>query len=140
MPKFIPIGILIGQSQQPATLLKGDNSMHELSVINSIHSIVLRHAALHKVRKITAIHLEVGALSDLEDRWMQHYFDFISKGGIAEGARLVIERTPAVMQCADCGSSFEMGKTRDGCCPQCGSKSLALVGGKQYLIKNMEAL
>ncbi|MGC9194387.1 MAG: hydrogenase maturation nickel metallochaperone HypA [Syntrophobacteraceae bacterium] len=114
--------------------------MHELSVISSIHQIVLKHAAIHKVRKITAIHLEVGAFSDLEDQWMQHYFDFISKGGIAEGARLVIERPPAVMGCADCGASFEIGKTQEVCCPQCGSKNLNLVSGRQYLIKNMEAL
>ena len=45
--------------------------MHELPVINSILSVVLKHAAANQVKKVVAIHLQVGEMSDLEDAWMQ---------------------------------------------------------------------
>jgi hydrogenase nickel incorporation protein HypA/HybF len=116
--------------------------MHELPVINSILVIVLKHAAANRVQKIVAIHLQVGVLSDLEDTWMQQYFDYVSKGSLAEGAKLVVERIPAVMRCAGCGHSFEI-NIKDGVkpvCPECKGESHNLVSGREYYIKNMEVL
>lgn len=116
--------------------------MHELPVINSILSIVLKHAAQHQVQKVVAIHLRVGVMSDLEDQWMQQYFDYLSKGGVAEGAKLVIERVPAVMCCSACSASFEI-DVKSGTkpvCPACGGEKHSLVSGREYYIKNMEVL
>jgi hydrogenase nickel incorporation protein HypA/HybF len=115
--------------------------MHELPVMQSILSIVVRHAAMHQVKKVHAISLIVGALSDLEDEWMQRYFDYVSKGTVAEGARLKIERTPAVVSCTGCGHNFEVDKTRMDAitCPECGGQKFTLVSGRGYHIKDMEA-
>jgi len=116
--------------------------MHELPVINSILGIVLKHAAINQVQKIMAIHLQVGAFSDLDDACMQQYFDYVSKGSLAEEAKLVIERIPAVMRCAACGHSFEI-NLKDGTkpvCSECGGESHSLVSGREYTIKNMEVL
>jgi hydrogenase nickel incorporation protein HypA/HybF len=115
--------------------------MHELPVIQSILEIVLKHAETHRVKKVHAIGLMVGALSDLEDEWMQRYFDYNSKGTIAEGAKLKIERIPAVLLCSACGHRFEVDKTKmDGmACPTCRAQKFTLVSGREYHIKNMEA-
>lgn len=48
--------------------------MHELSIMTRILEIVIQQAETHGVRKVRAIDLEVGMLSDLEAQWMQHYF------------------------------------------------------------------
>ena len=116
--------------------------MHELPVINSILAVVLKHAAANQVRKIVTIYLQVGALSDLEDTWMQQYFDHLSKGGVAEGAKLMIERIPAVTRCSACGFDYEL-NIKDGVkpvCPSCGGDKHNLVTGREYYIKNMEVL
>lgn len=115
--------------------------MHELPVIQSILSIVLRHADMHHVKKVHAIGLSVGRLSDLEEDWMQKYFDHLSAGTKAEGARLKIEWVQAVLSCEECGKHFEIDKTKlDGItCPACGQKKFSLVSGKEYHIKDMEA-
>ena len=115
--------------------------MHELPVMQSILSIVIRHAAMHHVQKVHAIGLSVGTLSDLEEDWMQKYFDHLSAGTVAEGARLKIEWVPAVLSCEGCGKHFELDKTKlDGItCPSCGQKKFSLVSGKEYHIKDMEA-
>jgi len=116
--------------------------MHELPVINSILKVVMKHAVTNNVNKVVAVHLQVGELSDLEDKWMQQYFDYLTKGGIAEGARLVIERMPVVMKCEDCGVSYEanLKENKKLLCPECGSEKNTLISGREYFIKNMEAI
>lgn len=114
--------------------------MHELPITESILKIVLKHAERNRVRKVIAVHLQVGKLSDLEDEWIQHYFDYLSKGTLAEGAKLKIERTPILVQCTACSNSYEaeMSKTDAFVCPACGEKGGTLLSGKEYTIKEME--
>lgn len=117
--------------------------MHELPVIESIMNICLKHANENHVQKIFAIHLEIGKLSDLEDEWMQSYFDHLSKETIAEGAKLKIKRTPVVMKCANCGETFEVDIRAESeiRCPQCQTdKDHTLISGREYKITNMEVI
>ena len=67
--------------------------MHELQITERILDVVLKHAAGQDVSKVVRIHLRIGALSDLEDEWIQHYFDYLSRGTVAENAQLAITRT-----------------------------------------------
>ena len=121
---------------------KEDFAMHELPVINSILKVVLKHAADNNVKKVVAVHLQVGELSDLEDKWMQQYFDSLAKDTIAQGARLVIERIPVVMKCSDCGMSYTVNIKEDKSlvCPECGSDKHTMVSGREYFIKNLDAI
>jgi hydrogenase nickel incorporation protein HypA/HybF len=115
--------------------------MHELPVMQSILSIVLRHASMHRVTRVHAISLTVGELSDLEQEWMQKYFDHLSKGTPAEGARLKITWVKAVLSCDSCGCRFDMDRSRQGelVCPACGRERFSLVSGREYRISEMEA-
>lgn len=116
--------------------------MHELPITESILGVVLKHAHANKVTKVTAIHLRIGKLSDLEDEWIQRYFDYISKGSVAEGARLVIERSPVMVQCNACRESFELDvqNMENSACPACGEKGITLLSGREYYIKEMEVV
>ena len=76
--------------------------MHELPITESILRVVLKHAETNKVRRVVTIHLQIGKLSDLEDEWIQRYFDYLSKGTLAEGAKLKIERmNPLIFEIAE---------------------------------------
>lgn len=114
--------------------------MHELSVMKSILDIVVKHAEINHVRKVRAIELKVGMLSDLEEEWMQRYFDYLSKDTIAAKAELRIQWNPIIFQCRECSTSFEIERTglQEAACPSCGQKKLTLVSGREYRIKNME--
>lgn len=120
---------------------KGD-PMHELQVTESILNIALKHSPADKVKKIIAIHLTIGELSELEDEWLQHYFDYLSKGTLAQGAKLVIERSPIRMECNACNHPFQI--KRDGIkhieCPQCHHHQCTLISGREYHIKHLEVL
>jgi hydrogenase nickel incorporation protein HypA/HybF len=114
--------------------------MHELPITESILKIVLKHAETNNVRQVVAIHLQIGKLSDLEDDWIQRYFDYLSKGTLAEGAKLKIERMPIMLQCSACFTSYEAeaAKLGDVVCPNCGQKDSTLLSGREYYIKDME--
>jgi len=116
--------------------------MHELGITKNIFTIVIRHARVNRVKQVVAVHLKIGALSDLEDEWIQRYFDYLSRGSVAEGARLRIDRVPVAFQCESCSCLFETNikMVKEIQCPECQSRSCRLISGDEYRIENMEVL
>ena len=116
--------------------------MHELPVTESILNIALKHARAHNVERIVSISLRIGELSDLVNEWVQHYFDYLSKDTIAEGAKLDIERSPVVFRCDGCEKSFQVDikKIKEVICPDCGGKKNTLISGREYYIKNIAVI
>lgn len=117
--------------------------MHELPVIERISDIVIRHAVKNNVKKVVTVRLMVGELTDLLDEWMQKYFEYCTKDTIAEGAKLEIERIPAVMRCNSCSREFQVEKEKleSISCNACGEeKNFQLISGSDYFIKEMEAI
>lgn len=114
--------------------------MHELAVTKSIFSIVEKHALKNRVKKVITINLEIGALSDLQNEWIQHYFDHLSKGTIVEGAKLCITRIPAIFKCNDCNSTFQINSLlhEELKCGSCNSQKVMFLSGKEYTVKDME--
>ncbi|MGD8362650.1 MAG: hydrogenase maturation nickel metallochaperone HypA [Gemmatimonadota bacterium] len=114
--------------------------MHELPVTRSILGIVLRHAEANNVERVVAIHLQIGALSDLEAEWLQTYFDHLSRGTVAEGATLRVRRSPLTFRCADCSHDFAVTREELGTaqCPLCGSGDASIRSGTGYTVDSME--
>lgn len=114
--------------------------MHELPITESILKIVLKHAQMNNASKVMSVHLQIGKLSDIEDEWIQRYFDYLSKDTIAAGAKLKIERMPAMVKCNACSHIYEADIQQMGnlTCPVCGGTQGTLVSGREYHIKEME--
>jgi len=113
--------------------------MHELSVTESILSIVLKHAQTHKAEKVLAINLRIGELSELVGDCIQHYFDYLSKGTIAEGAIIDVEKSPITFQCKECAHTFEVSfkDSKDFSCPRCRGIKCSLISGREFYIKDI---
>jgi hydrogenase nickel incorporation protein HypA/HybF len=116
--------------------------MHELPVTESILNIALKHASKADVKKIISISLKVGEMSDLEDEWIQKYFDYLSKDTMAEGAKLRIERVPVTMRCNSCSEVYQVNIRENGDfkCPACSCDSTEMVSGREYHVKDMEVI
>jgi len=114
--------------------------MHELPVINKILRIVLNRARENRVTRIKTINLKIGALSDLEEEWMQRYFAYLSRETPAASARLAVERIPARVQCRHCGECFalDLSSSEPETCPSCGHSSSVPVSGTGYFIESIE--
>lgn len=115
--------------------------MHELPVTRSILDIVLRHGELQGVRRVFAVDISIGALSDLEAEWIQSYFDRLARGTVAEGAELRVRRSPLIFRCSECSGDFPVSREAldSAACPACGSQEASVVAGKGYTVESMEA-
>ncbi|KUG05068.1 hypothetical protein ASZ90_017557 [hydrocarbon metagenome] len=70
---------------------------------------------------------------------MQRYFDYASRGTIAEGATLEIERIPVLARCDNCHESFGVNWwTPDIYCTRCGGTRLSLLSGREFSIEEIE--
>ncbi len=116
--------------------------MHELSVTRDILNIVLKHARRNNVTEIKKIELEIGALSDLEQEWIQRYFTTLAAGSVAADARIVVKKIPCRFICSSCRSEFSADLSSDDAlvCPQCGEAEVRMTSGMEYTIKSMEAV
>lgn len=79
--------------------------MHELPVTEDILKIVLSYARRHGVTEVKKVSLEIGALSDLEEEWIQRYFRKPAAGSVAADARIGLPPTlpltpPLHVRCA----------------------------------------
>ncbi len=111
--------------------------MHELSITEDVLRIATQHANEAHAARITRINLVVGDLSSIVDDSVQFYFDFLSKGTIAEGAVLHFDRVPPRLRCRQCGAEFPM-RDMDWTCPECAAVGGDVVAGREFYLASIE--
>jgi len=120
--------------------------MHEASITQAMLDLALEHSKGHR---ITDIHLRVGRMSLVVPESVEFYFEYLSKGTLAEGAVLHFEAVPLEMTCPDCGQQADLSGWGDeqpraimvqalaqGC--ECGSKNLRVTGGTGFNMISLE--
>lgn len=113
--------------------------MHEMSLCLGLVELIGERASAEHGARVTRVTLEIGALSAVEPEAMAFGFDVASRGTIAEGAELVIERLPGKAWCMACGADKAIAARGEGC-PDCGSHQLMVTGGEELRLKSMEVL
>jgi len=111
--------------------------MHELPITEGLLDLALKHANEAGATRITQLNLVIGQLASVVDDSIQFYWDIISKGTIAEGARLEFRRVPAVLRCWNCTAEFTP-DGRDYLCPQCGSARVKVIAGDDFLLESID--
>jgi hydrogenase nickel incorporation protein HypA/HybF len=111
--------------------------MHELPVTESILEIALRHAGAAGATKVSDIHLVIGQLSSIVDDSVQFYWDIVSDGTIAKGAKLHFRRLPARMYCRECEREYS---PAEGSlfCPDCGGADVQILSGDEFQVEAIE--
>lgn len=114
--------------------------MHELAVTKSILQIVLDQTSQQNGRKVLSISLVIGEMRNLEEEWIQRYFDQISHKTKAEGAIIHVKKKPVAFLCSKCVSDFTANIHLDQkiLCPHCSSDEYELISGRELLIETME--
>ncbi len=111
--------------------------MHEYAVTQEIIKMSDEEAKAAGAKKITKINLVIGDLSTFIDESVQMYFDIISKGTLAEGAKLIFKRIPAEFKCNSCDNVFIKPKTGFDC-PKCGAMGSPTGVGEEFYIESIE--
>lgn len=77
-------------------------------------------------------------MRDLTEEWVQRYFDYLSRGTVAEGGKIVFKRTPVILKCNDCSRTYQVDvRQMEFSCPHCGSSGFVLVSGREFLIESI---
>jgi hydrogenase nickel incorporation protein HypA/HybF len=111
--------------------------MHEMALAESMLEIVETTARKNGAQRVLAVRLEIGALAAVEPDALRFCFDAVTRGSLADRARLEIETTPGAawcMPCADTVSIPALGVP----CPRCGSYQLAVSRGDSMRVKDIE--
>ncbi len=111
--------------------------MHELGITENILSIVLSHGEEKDAKKILKISLKIGEMTQIVDECIRFYFDQLSEGTIAQGAKLVVENVPIRVRCTNCGNIKEAPDYNFNC-PSCGNICIEFVSGRELLVEDIE--
>jgi hydrogenase nickel incorporation protein HypA/HybF len=111
--------------------------MHEVSLAQGIVDIVSEHARSGAFRRVTVVHVELGALANVLPDALLVGFDAASKGTAAEGARLVYRHTAGQGWCSDCAADIEVA-SRLALCPRCAGTRWIVTGGEQMRVLELE--
>ncbi|QSR88543.1 hydrogenase maturation nickel metallochaperone HypA [Methylacidiphilum caldifontis] len=111
--------------------------MHELSLCESLVSLLEEEAykaGFHAVKKIV---LKVGPLALIEPEAMKFSFEVVSKGTVAEGAELSIEWIAVKAYCLSCQKEV-LAKNIGDSCPCCGAVMILSEEGKEMKVESIE--
>lgn len=111
--------------------------MHELSATQNILHIVMDHAERNHADSVSAINLVVGDFANIVPDCVGYYWKIITEGTIYADAVLRFDRRPAIFECDDCGSHFEITREMTAC-PQCGSDHVTFISGDELLVESIE--
>ena len=111
--------------------------MHEMALTRSVVSIVEEAARGAEAARVIRVRLEVGALSHAEPEAIRFCYEVCARGTLAEGAVLEIPRPPGRAWCWDCSADVAVPDRLAGC-PRCGGHRLAVTGGEELRVKDLE--
>lgn len=111
--------------------------MHEMSLAEGVLQLVESTAEREQARCVKSVVLEIGALSAVEPEALRFCFDAITRGSVAEGARLDILLLPGQGICLACTAEVPMNE-RYGSCPHCGSHQMQATQGLSMRVKEIE--
>ncbi len=111
--------------------------MHELSMMSYLLDRVETHADRLGATRIVTINLVIGDRASIVDDSLLFYFDMLTPGTVAEGAKLKVRRTHMRCSCPRCATDYQP----DGfgfSCPTCGTVGKVTNDGAEFLIESLE--
>jgi hydrogenase nickel incorporation protein HypA/HybF len=113
--------------------------MHELSICRQIVKQAAAIAAHHDASGIARITLQLGPLCGVEGALIRQAFPIVAATSNVAGAELIIETSPVLIQCKQCGSASHATPNRL-VCKVCGDNRTRLLSGDEMLLTSVELI
>jgi hydrogenase nickel incorporation protein HypA/HybF len=100
--------------------------MHEYGIAQEMLKVAFEYAEKHHASRITQFDIEMSATADESQDSLRFYFEELTRGTIAQGARVEIVIIPVRAKCLDCGNEFDWQVQDAAACPQCSGARLSV--------------
>ncbi|WP_257797936.1 hydrogenase maturation nickel metallochaperone HypA [Psychromonas sp. CD1] len=100
-------------------------------------NLVVESAQKQGFKKVTAVWLEIGALSCIEPETIEFCYEMAARETIAEHSTLHIESVAGQAYCFTCGKDVVL-KQRGNACPTCDGFQLKVIKGDELRVKEIE--
>ena len=110
--------------------------MHELSIAQSIISIVEKSLPVDFKGEVESVGLQLGSLSGIEVDALTFSFSILREKSKIPSACLTIDKIPAKALCRGCATEFLISSFGIPC-PQCGSFQYSVIQGKEMKVVNI---
>ena len=112
--------------------------MHEGALAQSALELVLETAKANGATRVTAIHLNVGVLAQVNADSLSFWLSSLAEGGPAEGAAIEVSEIAAEGECGNCTRRYPVEPpTWSAKCPTCGGPG-ELIVGRELAVSSIE--
>lgn len=113
--------------------------MHEMTIAQNILNIITAELKSDILAKqVTRVHFKSGKMNAIIPESLSFCFDVLKvEYPFLKDAELVIEETPLIIRCQDCGELAELEEPLF-ICPHCQSFALEIVSGKEMFVESVE--
>lgn len=111
--------------------------MHEIGVLYKMLEQVEAVAQANNVTKVKSIEIELGELSGMLPVFFEQYYGPATENKeLFKGSELIIKSIPGEGLCLDCQTLYNIMRF-EGQCPKCKSRNKKVLGGKDFVVKNI---
>ena len=111
--------------------------MHEMSIVQSMISIVEEEMNKNNATILKSVRINVGEMSGIVPEALKTCFEIITAKSNMKGALLKMDITPLIGYCRKCKEEFKIIEY-NFLCPECDSTDIDIVSGRKMNIVEIE--
>ncbi|MEW5792437.1 MAG: hydrogenase maturation nickel metallochaperone HypA [Pseudomonadota bacterium] len=111
--------------------------MHEMSLAERVVQIIEEQASQQAFRRVREIRLEIGRLAGVEVEALRFALEVVSRGTLADGARITIIDKAGEGWCLSCAAVVPLAARFDPC-PHCGGYGVQPTVGTEMRVKELD--
>ena len=111
--------------------------MHEYGVTKSLIELCDKEAAKNDIKRVVKVHLRIGKFTGFSPDSIEFYFEHLKVNTKCSAAKLVFEEIPIKIKCNACNKEHVI-KEPILLCPNCGSKEIELLSGREFYVASIE--
>jgi hydrogenase nickel incorporation protein HypA/HybF len=114
--------------------------MHELAVTSDLIQLVLTECKKGRITQPKKIFVDLGAFTSYSKDSVLFYYDILKKEQpLIRKTTLVVNEHPGKITCNTCKKDSTLSDPSLICCPHCHGMDIVIVGGKEFILKEIEA-
>jgi len=111
--------------------------MHEYSIVQALLTQCEELATENDAQLVTKVVVKIGKMSGVEPYLLESAFNTFKEKTVCEGADLILNIQPLVIECKQCSTVTELSHINIKC-PACESVDVKVIDGEELFLMSLE--